>query len=97
MSFDGIIVYHLTADVLQFLLLVLKTPRTEFWMVSYDKKLSIKEEILFFNKADLLNEGEIREKLSKFKKKIKSKYEVISIYSNKDIEKIKKLLIKYAS
>ena len=63
-------------------------------LVSYDKKLSIKEEILFFNKANLLNEGEIREKLSKFKKKIKSKYEVISVFSNKDIQKIKKILIK---
>ena len=64
---------------------------------SYDKKLSIKKEILFFNKADLLNEDEIKTKLFEFKKKIKSKYEVISIYSNKDIQKIKKLLIRYAS
>ena len=31
------------------------------------------------------------------KKKIKKKYEVISVFSKKDIIKIKKLLIKYAS
>ena len=29
--------------------------------------------------------------------KIKNKYEIISVYSNKDIQKIKKLLIKYAN
>ena len=32
-----------------------------------------------------------------FKKKIKTKYEVVSVYSNKDLQKIKKLLIKYAN
>ena len=31
------------------------------------------------------------------KKKIKSKYEVISVFSNKDIQKIKKLLVKNAN
>ena len=33
-------------------------------------------------------------KLSEFKKKIKSKYEVISVFSNKDLLKVKKLLIE---
>ena len=31
------------------------------------------------------------------KKKVKTNYEIVSIYSNKDIKKIKKLLIKYAN
>ncbi len=61
---------------------------------TYDKNLIKKKEIIFFNKSDLLEEKEISKKLREFNKKVKSKYEVISIYSNKDILKIKKLLIK---
>jgi len=64
---------------------------------NYDKDLINRKEIIFFNKSDLLNNIEINEKLKEFKKKIKTKYEVISVYSNKDIQKIKKLLIKYAN
>ena len=64
---------------------------------NYDKDLIKKKEIIFFNKSDLLDENEINKKLKEFKKKIKTKYEVVSIYSNKDIQKIKKLLIKYAN
>ena len=64
---------------------------------NYDKDLIKKKEIIFFNKSDLLDENEINEKLKEFKKKIKTKYEVISVYSNKDLQKIKKLLIKYAN
>ena len=64
---------------------------------NYDKDLINRKEIIFFNKSDLLDNIEINEKLKEFKKKIKTKYEVISVYSNKDIQKIKKLLIKYAN
>ena len=64
---------------------------------NYDKNLIKKKEIIFFNKSDLLESNEINEKLSEFKKKIKTKYEIVSVYSNKDIQKIKKLLIKYAN
>ncbi len=64
---------------------------------NYDKNLIKKKEIIFFNKSDLLKDNEINEKLKEFKKKIKTKYEIISVYSNKDIQKIKKLLIKYAN
>ena len=64
---------------------------------NYDKDLIKKKEIIFFNKSDLLDENEINEKLKEFKKKIKTKYEIISVYSNKDLQKIKKLLIKYAN
>ena len=63
---------------------------------NYDKSLIKKKEIIFFNKSDLLDDGEINEKLKEFKK-IKNDYEIISIYSGKDIKKIKKLLIKYAN
>ena len=64
---------------------------------NYDKDLIKKKEIIFFNKSDLLDENEIDEKLKEFKKKIETKYEVVSVYSNKDLQKIKKLLIKYAN
>ena len=64
---------------------------------TYDKKLSKKKEIIFFNKSDLLENKEIIKKLNEFKKKIKSKYEIISVFSNKDLLKVKKLLIKNAS
>ena len=64
---------------------------------SYDKKLSKKKEIIFFNKSDLFDNDEIKKKLENFKKKINAKYEIISVFSSKDIQKTKKLLIKYAS
>ncbi len=64
---------------------------------NYDKDLMKKKEIIFFNKSDLLENNEINEKLKEFKKKIKTKYEIVSVYSNKDIQKMKKLLVKYAN
>ncbi len=64
---------------------------------NYDKSLIRKKEIIFFNKSDLLDDREINEKLKEFKKKIKNDYEIVSVYSIKDIQKIKKMLIKYAN
>ncbi len=64
---------------------------------NYDKNLIKKKEIIFFNKSDLLEDNKINEKLKEFKKSIKTKYEIISVYSNKDIKKIKKMLINYAN
>ena len=64
---------------------------------SYDKKLREKKEIIFFNKSDLFRNDEINKKLFDFKNMIKTKYEIISVFSNKDVQKIKKLLVKYAS
>ena len=66
-------------------------------LATYDKKLGNKKEIIFFNKSDLLEENEIKKKLNEFKKKLKLKYEVISVFSNKDIQRIKKILIKNAN
>ena len=61
---------------------------------TYDKNLGKKKEIIFFNKSDLLEKVNIDKKLKEFKNKIKTKYEVISVFSNEDIQKVKKLLIK---
>jgi len=68
----------------------------KFELSTYDKNLLKKKEIILFNKSDLLDEKEINKKLNEFKKKVKSKYEIISVFSNKDIQKIKKILIKNA-
>ena len=64
---------------------------------TYDKNLGKKKEIIFFNKSDLFKNEEIKKKLVDFKKMIKSKYEIISVFSDKDLQKIKKILIKYVS
>ncbi len=64
---------------------------------NYDKDLVKKKEIIFFNKSDLLEDNEINKRLKDFKRKIKTKYEIISTFSEKDIQKIKKILIKYAN
>ena len=67
------------------------------------KKLSpIKIEFVFSNNKKAVGlkyakAKEINEKLMDFKKKIKTKYEIVSVYSNKDIQRIKKLLVKYAN
>ena len=45
----------------------------------------------------MLDDNEIKEKLKEFKKQVKTKYEIVSVYSNKDIKKIKKLLVKYVN
>ena len=71
--------------------------KIKFELSTYDKNLTKKKEIIFFNKSDLLEKIEITEKLKEFKKKVKAKYEVISVFSNRDIQKIKKLLIKNAN
>ena len=63
-------------------------------LLSYDKILDRKKEIIFFNKSDLLEKNDIDKKLREFKNKIKTKFEVISVFSNEDIKKVKKLLIK---
>jgi len=66
-------------------------------LLSYDKILDKKKEIIFFNKSDLMEKNDIIKKLSEFKKKIKIKFEVISVFSETDIKKVKKLLIKNVS
>ena len=61
---------------------------------AYDKNLGKKKEIIFFNKSDLIEKNNIEKKIKEFRKKIKTKCEVISVFSNQDIQKVKKLLVK---
>ena len=60
----------------------------------YDDILYKKKEIIVFNKIDLFVKKDVEKKLKKFKDKIKKKYEVISVFSDKDLIKIKRLLLK---
>ena len=53
--------------------------------------------MIFFNKSDLFEKNEINKKVEEFKKKIKNKFEIISVFSKKDIDKIKKILIRNAN
>jgi|TARA_B100001741_G_scaffold240580_1_gene201587 GTP-binding protein len=63
---------------------------------AYSKSLSLKKEIIFLNKSDLLESEEIDKKVKDFKKKIKKKYKIVSLNLKKDILNIKKELIKNA-
>ena len=60
----------------------------------YDKRILKKTEIIIFNKSDLLNMDSIGKKSKDFKKKIKKSFEIISLISNKNFEKVKKTIHK---
>ena len=53
-----------------------------------------KKELVVFNKSDLVTKAEIDKKLRIFKNKIKKKYEIISVFLDKDLKNIKKILLK---
>ena len=61
---------------------------------SYDSNLGKKKEIVFFNKSDLVEKKDMEKKLKIFKNKIKKKFEVISVFLEADLLKIKKILLK---
>ena len=63
----------------------------------YSKKLLDKEEIIVFNKVDLLEEDVINEKKKKFTSKLKKDILVISTLNKKLISKFKSKIIKYVS
>ena len=59
----------------------------------YSDSLLKKKEIIVFNKTDIINSGEISEKVSFFKKKIKKNIYEISVVQNKGLISLKKILI----
>ena len=63
----------------------------------YSKELIKKEEIIVFNKIDLIKKDEIKEKLNQFEKKIKKKVLLISTLDKKALSDIKSKLISYVS
>ena len=60
----------------------------------YDKGILKKKEIIIFNKSDLINMDSIDEKLNNFKKKIKKSFEITSLISGQNFEKVKKIIHK---
>ena len=64
-------------------------------LFKYSNKLLKKEEIIVFNKVDLIDEDEINKKIDIFNKKIKKKIFVISALKNIGLKNIKKNLFSY--
>ena len=60
----------------------------------YDKKILKKTEIIIFNKLDLIDMNSITKKLENFRKKIKKNFEITSLLSGQNFEKIKKIIYK---
>jgi len=63
----------------------------------YSKNLLKKDELIVFNKIDLIDKSKLNEKKNKFSKKIKKKVLAISTFDKASIAKIKSKLIKYVS
>ena len=63
----------------------------------YSKNLLKKDELIVFNKIDLIDKSKLNEKKKKFSKKIKKKVLTISTFDKASIAKIKSKLIKYVS
>ena len=63
----------------------------------YSKELIKKDEIIVFNKIDLIEKDEIRKKLNKFKGEIRKNILKISTLDKKTISDIKSKLINYVS
>ena len=61
----------------------------------YSKDLLKKDEIIVFNKIDLLNKKEIEQKSKKFLNKFKKKILILSTFDKKLVSQIKSKLIKY--
>ena len=64
-------------------------------LFKYSNKLLKKEEIIVFNKVDLIQEDKINEKINFFNKKIKKKIFLISALKNIGLTNIKKKLFSY--
>jgi len=60
----------------------------------YDKSILKKKEIIIFNKVDLINKETIKENLKNFKKKVRKNFEIISLITNENLEKVKKMIYK---
>ena len=63
----------------------------------YSKDLLKKNELIVFNKIDLIDKNKLKEKKDKFSKKTKNEVLAISTFDKNSVAKIKSKLIKYAS
>ena len=58
----------------------------------YDKSILKKKEIVIFNKSDLVNMNLITKKLKNFKKETKKDFQITSLVSKENFEKVKKII-----
>ena len=63
----------------------------------YSKDLLKKDELIVFNKIDLIDKNKLKEKKDKFSKKTKNEVLAISTFDKTSVAKIKSKLIKYVS
>jgi len=63
----------------------------------YSKDLLKKDELIVFNKIDLIDKNKLKEKKNKFSKKTKNEVLAISTFDKNSVAKIKSKLIKYVS
>ena len=63
----------------------------------YSKDLLNKDELIVFNKIDLIDKNKLKEKKDKFSKKTKNEVLTISTFNKPSVRKIKSKLIKYVS
>ena len=63
----------------------------------YSKDLLKKDELIVFNKIDLIDKNQLKEKKDKFSKKTKNEVLAISTFDKNSVAKIKSKLIKYVS
>jgi len=67
--------------------------KTRNELSKYNKDLLKKKEIIIFNKIDIIETSEIKEKINFFKKRIKKNIYKISVVQNKGLITIKKLMV----
>ena len=60
----------------------------------YNSKLTEKNEIIVFNKIDLITENELKDKIDIFNKKNKKKFNLISVLKKNGLKKIKQIIIQ---
>ena len=63
----------------------------------YSKDLLKKDELIVFNKIDLIEKNKLKEKKDKFSKKTKNEVLAISTFDKNSVVKIKLKLMKYVS
>ena len=66
-------------------------------MGKYSSELLKKQEIIVFNKIDLIDENEIKEKIKDFEKIIKKSALTTSTLDKKSVSDIKSTLLNYVS
>ena len=64
-------------------------------LLKYGNKLIKKNEIIVFNKIDMISDEEVNRKINTFSKKIKKKIYSISALKHKGLTTIKRMLVKY--